>query len=198
MVGIYTDNLQDLEQAADEEVAQMRRRMEQAASADAGARERGEPAMSKLQLLPDVSALLNRGGAIQQSLVDPDNGLLDGIRFFLEPTAPDGSLPAYNIQKDMFAVLPKLPIGVEELRGCKLGQVVLFYTKSKKPEPAIKRQAERLLRRWMGLILKRSDDYRQRDPAQANGEGYVSHLSYTTITVLTPITAMVLPSAHRR
>jgi transcription factor SPN1 len=166
--------------------------MEQAAHADATARERGDPAMSKLQLLPDVSALLNRGGAIQQSLVDPDNGLLDGIRFFLEPTMPDGSLPAYNIQKDMFAILPKLPIGVEELRGCKLGQVVLFYTKSKKPEPAIKRQAERLLTRWMGLILKRSDDYRQRDPAQANGEAYVFLFSLVATYLLIAMTVMVL------
>jgi transcription factor SPN1 len=138
--------------------------MQEAAKNDAECRENGEPAMHKLKLLPEVTALLNRGGAIQQSLVDPENDMLRSITFFLEPTPPDGALPAYTIQKELFAVLPRLPIGAEELRGdTRLGQCILFYTKSKKPEQAIKRQAERLLTKWMGLILKRKDDYRQRD-----------------------------------
>lgn len=61
-------------------------------------------------------------------------------------------------------MLPRLPIGAEELRGdTRLGQCVLFYTRSRKPEPAIKRQAERLLTKWMSLMLKRPDDWRNRD-----------------------------------
>ncbi|KIV99048.1 uncharacterized protein PV09_09221 [Verruconis gallopava] len=154
----------DLEQAADEEVSRMARRMAEAARLDSEARQRHEPAMAKLQLLPEVTALLNRGGAIQESIVDPENDLLRSITFFLEPSAPDGALPAYAIQKALFDVLPRLPIGAEELRGdTKLGQCVLFYTKSKKPEPNIKRAAERLLTKWMSLMLKRPNDYRNRD-----------------------------------
>jgi transcription factor SPN1 len=154
----------------------MARRMAEAARADAEARQRKEPAMSKLALLPEVTALLNRGGAIQESIVDPENDLLRSITFFLEPTPPDGALPAFNIQKELFAVLPRLPIGAEELRSdTRLGQCVLFYTKSKKPVPAIKRQAERLLTKWMGLIIKRPDDYRQRDVTSS--QQYVSTFS---------------------
>jgi hypothetical protein len=43
-----------------------------------------------------------------------------------------------------------------------IGKVVLYYTKSKKPEIGIKRTAERLLGEWSRPILKRSDDYKKR------------------------------------
>jgi transcription factor SPN1 len=168
----------------------MARRMAEAARSDVEARQNQKPAVSKLQLLPEVTALLNRGGAIQESIVDPENDLLRSITFFLEPLPPDGSLPAYAIQKELFAVLPRLPIGAEELRGdSHLGQCVLFYTKSKKPEPGIKRAAERLLTRWMGLILKRSDDYRQRD---LSTYVFPRTLSYVVLFVPAPATLSIL------
>jgi len=40
-----------------------------------------------------------------------------------------------------------------------IGKVILFYTKSKRPEPGIKRQAEKLLADWTRPILQRTDDY---------------------------------------
>ena len=156
----------------------MARRMAEAARQDSEARARNEPALHKLALLPDVTAMLNRGGAISESIVDPENDLLRSITFFLEPSHPDGALPAYAIQKELFAVLPRLPITSEELRGdSRLGQVVLFYTKSKKPEPAIKRQAERLLTKWMSVMLKRPNDYRNRDPAAMQAYAFPYNLS---------------------
>ena len=126
--------------------------------------------MHKLKLLPEVVSLMSRGG-IKQSLVEPENRLIEGVRFFLEPL-DDGSLPAYNIQRDMLAALTRLPIGKETLTQSGIGKVVLFYTRSKKPEPLIKRTAERLLTEWMRPILGSSNDYRQRDPT--NGDVYVS------------------------
>jgi hypothetical protein len=147
---------------ADAEIENMRRRMTEAAQADTYARERGQPAMHKLKLLPEVTALLNRN-TIQSALVDPDINLLEAVRFFLEPLN-DGSLPAYNIQKEMFAALGKLPVvNKDPLVASGIGKVVLFYTRSARPELAIKRQAERLISEWMRLILKRTDDYKKRE-----------------------------------
>lgn len=149
---------------ADEEIASLRQRMADAAEQDVRARSSNppRPAMHKLRLLPEVSALLNRNGReIENAIVDPENNLLESVRFFLEPLN-DGSLPAYNIQRELFASLGRLPIGKEALVSSGIGKVVLFYTKSKKPEPSIKRQAERLLGEWTRPILKRSDDYRKR------------------------------------
>jgi transcription factor SPN1 len=120
------------------------------------------PAMHKLKLLPEVTALLNRNGRdIENALVDPENNLLESVKFFLEPLI-DGSFPAYNIQRDLFSALARLPINKDSLISSGIGKVVLFYTRSKKPEQGIKRQAERLLAEWTRPILKRSDDYRKR------------------------------------
>ena len=149
---------------ADEEIASLRIRMAEAAEADVQARQSHppKPAMHKLRLLPEVTALLNRNSRdVESAIVDPENNLLESVRFFLEPLS-DGSLPAYNIQRELFASLAKLPIDKESLISSGIGKVILFYTKSKKPEMGIKRAAERLLGEWTRPILKRSDDYRKR------------------------------------
>ena len=134
--------------------------MEQACEADNSAREKGQPAVHKLKLLPEVTALLSRN-TVQHSIVDPDTNFLQSVRFFLEPLN-DGSLPAYNIQRDLFSALTRLPIEKEALLSSGIGKVVLYYTKSKKPEIGIKRTAEKLLGDWSRPILKRSDDYKKR------------------------------------
>ena len=154
---------------ADEEIANLRIRMAEAAQADVAARSSNppKPAMHKLKLLPEVTALLNRNSRdVENAIVDPENNLLESVRFFLEPLS-DGSLPAYNIQRELFSSLAKLPIDKESLISSGLGKVVLFYTKSKKPELGIRRAAERLLGEWTRPILKRSDDYRKRVLASA-------------------------------
>ncbi|RQM07140.1 hypothetical protein DH86_00003494 [Scytalidium sp. 3C] len=150
----------DLEEALDDEIADLKIRMEAACQADNVARDKGEPAIHKLKLLPEVVALLNRNTS-QHSVVDPDTNFLQSVRFFLEPLN-DGSLPAYNIQRDIFQALTRLPIEKECLKSSGIGKVVLYYTKSKRPEMQIKRIAERLLGEWSRPILRRSDDYKKR------------------------------------
>ncbi|KAL2006024.1 hypothetical protein VTN00DRAFT_9678 [Thermoascus crustaceus] len=150
----------DLEQMADAEIEDVRKRMTNAAQMDAICRREGKPAMHKLKMLPEVVSLLNRNQYVQ-SLVDPEINLLEAVKFFLEPL-DDGSLPAYNIQRDLMNALGKLPINKEALIASGIGKVIVFYTKSKRPEPGIKRQAERLLAEWTRPILQRSDDYSKR------------------------------------
>lgn len=134
--------------------------MERACQADNQARESGQPALHKLKLLPEVAGLLNRNN-VQHAVLDPDTNFLQHVKFFLEPLN-DGSLPAYNIQRDIFTALTRLNIEKEALLSSGIGKVVLFYTRSKKPEPSIKRMAERLLGEWSRPILKRTDDYKKR------------------------------------
>jgi len=155
-----TEHIQDLEEEIDEQIATLKVEMEKACVADNDAREKGEPAVNKLNLLPRVTALLNRT-AIQDSVLDPETNFLQSVKYFLEPLN-DGSLPAYNIQRDIFAALARLPIGKDTLLSSGIGKVVLFYTRSKRPEPHIRRTAERLLGEWSRPILKRTDDYKKR------------------------------------
>ncbi|KAG6009572.1 Transcription factor iws1 [Claviceps maximensis] len=150
----------DLEDEIDDQLAELKVRMEKACEADNSARESGRPAVHKLKLLPDVNAILNRNN-VQHAVLDPDINFLQHVKFFLEPLN-DGSLPAYNIQRDLFIALTKLNVEKETLLSSGIGKVVLFYTRSKKPEPSIKRMAERLLGEWSRPILKRTDDYKKR------------------------------------
>lgn len=152
--------LQDLEDEIDEQLASLKLQMERACQADNVARENGQPAVHKLKLLPEVTGILNRNN-VQHAVLDPDTNFLQHVKFFLEPLN-DGSLPAFNIQRDIFMALTKLNIEKESLLSSGIGKVVLFYTRSKKPEPSIKRMAERLLGEWSRPILKRTDDYRKR------------------------------------
>lgn len=156
----------DLEQMADQEIEEMRRRMAQAAEQDNEGRKNNEPARHKLKLLPEVVALLNKN-SLRDSIVDPEVNLLESVRFFLEPLS-DGSLPAYDIQKELFASLAKLPVNKDTLVASGIGKVIMFYVKSKKPELTIKRQAERLFTDWTRPILRRTDDYRKKEFAQAD------------------------------
>lgn len=164
----------------------MKIRMEQACEADNTARERNQPAIHKLKMLPEVVALLNRN-TVQHSIVDPDTNFLQSVKFFLEPLN-DGSLPAYNIQRDLFAALARLPIEKEALLSSGIGKVVLYYTKSKRPEIGIKRTAERLLGEWSRPILKRSDDYKKRRviTAEYNVE-YAIHPSPMNLGLITNV-----------
>ncbi|KAL5342343.1 hypothetical protein BJX70DRAFT_394933 [Aspergillus crustosus] len=172
----------DLEQMADAEIEEMRKRMTHAAQMDAISRREGKPAMHKLKMLPEVVSLLNRNQYVN-SLVDPEINLLEAVKFFLEPL-DDGSLPAYNIQRDLMTALGKLPINKETLIASGVGKVVVFYTRSKRPEPGIKRMAERLLAEWTRPILQRSDDYSKRvyqeaefDPTKITSRAQSVHAS---------------------
>lgn len=134
--------------------------MVNAAMADNDARKEGRVAGAKLKLLPEVVGLLNRNN-LHHHLADPDSGIIEAMKFFLEPLS-DGSLPAYNVQREMFTALTNLPINQDTLIQSGIGKVTLFYTKSKRPQAGIKRMAEKLLGEWTRPILKRSADYKQR------------------------------------
>ncbi|KAL1845933.1 Transcription factor iws1 [Diaporthe australafricana] len=151
----------DLEEELDDIIAELKLKMENACEADNDARGEDRAATAKVKLLPEVMTLLNRQH-IQHAILDPETNFLQAVKFFLEPLIADGSLPAYNIQREIFTALTKLPIEKEALASSGIGKVVLFYTKTKRAQPEIKRMAERLMGEWSRPILKRTDDYKKR------------------------------------
>lgn len=135
--------------------------METACQEDNDARADDRAAVAKMKLLPEVMTLLNRQH-IQHAILDPETNFLQAVKYFLEPLRADGSLPAYNIQREIFTALTRMPIEKEALSSSGIGQVVLFYTKTKRAQPEIKRMAERLMGEWSRPILQRTDDYKKR------------------------------------
>lgn len=102
-----------------------------------------------------------------------DSQLLEAVRQWLEPsyldptpsshpTEPRWSLPAVGIQKAIFEVLPKMELDTPSLKESRLGPVVLFYTRSKRPPAEVKRAAEALMQVWSRPIIKRPNDFRER------------------------------------
>lgn len=153
----------DLELMADEEVSALRAEMLAAAGEDEEANRFRQPATAKLRLLPRVVSTLQKTH-LQQAIMD--NNLLEGVKRWLEPL-PDCSLPALNIQKELFGVLENMSIDTISLKMSGLGRVVVFYTLCKRVEPSIHRVAEHLVEVWTRPVLKRSASYRDRQVAQA-------------------------------
>jgi transcription factor SPN1 len=100
-----------------------------------------------------------------------DNNLLEGVKRWLEPL-PDRSLPALNIQREFFQLLPKMWfIDSAVLKESGLGRVVLFYTKCKRVTPEVGRIANDLVSSWSRPIIKRSASYRDRVVPTASQHG---------------------------
>ncbi|KAI8097798.1 uncharacterized protein B0P05DRAFT_522049 [Gilbertella persicaria] len=151
---------EDLENSMDEELALLRERMKNASEEDAIANGERRPAVAKLKMLTEVSTMLTNKHLYDAVL---DNGLLDVIRLWLEPL-PDRSLPSLDIQSEMLDILDKLPISGDHLRESGVGKIVYFYTKSPRIEPAMKRRADQLVAKWSRLVIKRSENYKERRP----------------------------------
>ncbi|KAI9885312.1 MAG: hypothetical protein M1823_002897 [Watsoniomyces obsoletus] len=151
---------EQLEKMADALIDSVRTRMTNAAHNDNEAQKQGKMPIEKLKLLPEVVALLNRP-MIQNYLVDVDAGVIEAMRFFLEPLS-DGTLPSYDVQREMFTALSKMNVPQDTLVQSKIGRLVLFYTKSKKVQVPVQRMAERLMGEWTRPMLKRSTNYRDR------------------------------------
>ncbi|KAI9018612.1 hypothetical protein CLU79DRAFT_805146 [Phycomyces nitens] len=148
----------DLERSMDEELANMRDAMKSAAEYDAVSNGQRKPAVAKLKMLSQVTNMLTNKH-LQDSILD--NQLLDSIRLWLEPL-PDRSLPSLDIQTEMLDILEKLPIGSDHLRESGVGKIVYFYTKSPRVEMRIRRKADQLVAKWSRLVIKRSENYRER------------------------------------
>ncbi|KAF0274809.1 hypothetical protein FOG51_00252 [Hanseniaspora uvarum] len=123
-------------------------------------------AASKLVLLPKVLHILNRVD-LHESLLE--NNILLAIRFWLDPL-PDGSLPSYEIQKNLINILIDLNITnknengsfTKYLKESGIGKLLIFYKKSKRVEVNLKRKVERLLSDWSRPIIQASDNYKHK------------------------------------
>ena len=169
-------NEEVLDSFADHEVSRLREAMNAAAEDDINSNNEKLPATTKLKLLPEAMDTLRKSdinltlhhilkicmdrASLAQSIID--NNLLDAVRRWLEPL-PDRSLPALNIQRELFGVIKKMEfIDSSVLKESGLGRIVLFYTKCKRVNPDIQRIANDLVMTWARPIIKRSASYRDR------------------------------------
>jgi transcription factor SPN1 len=104
-------------------------RMEVAVEMDLEANAKGQPAINKLKLVPELEATL-----CQRDLHDEflDGGVLGVLKAWIEPM-PDGSLPNLKVRSAVLRVLHQLNFFFEDrkeqLKKSGLGRVVMFLYK---------------------------------------------------------------------
>ncbi|ORY28635.1 hypothetical protein BCR39DRAFT_534575 [Naematelia encephala] len=162
------DDVDIVDSYHDEVCVRLRTRMMNAAERDKQSNDAKLPAFAKLAMLDEAMAVL-RNTTLWQSIVD--NGVLEAVRQWLEPIYPSGALPAVGIQKAIFEVLPKMDLDTTTLKECRLGPIVLFYTKTKRVTPAINRQADDLVQAWSRPIIKGGSGGARRRDQEEDQEG---------------------------
>ncbi|KAF3992417.1 hypothetical protein FT663_00697 [Candidozyma haemuli var. vulneris] len=148
----------DLERMQDDKIDFLKNKMIEAANLDVEKNSNGQIATEKLKLLKEVMETMSKADLAISIL---DNNLLEAVRLWLEPL-PDASMPAYQIQKELIHSLTTLPIKTDHLVASGIGKVLVFYQRSKRTEPTLKKIVDRLIGDWTRPILNKSDSYKDR------------------------------------
>lgn len=148
----------DLERMQDDKIDFLKNKMIEAANLDVEKNSNGQIATEKLKLLREVTDTMSKADLAISIL---DNNLLEAVRLWLEPL-PDASMPAYQIQKELIHALTSLPIKTDHLVASGIGKVLVFYQRSKRTEPTLKKIVDRLIGDWTRPILNKSDSYKDR------------------------------------
>ncbi|KAK6503034.1 Transcription factor iws1 [Arthrobotrys musiformis] len=142
----------------DDLLADLTARMTSAVKHDIADKGAGRPATRKLTMLPEVVAAFRS----KDMRMNMDGEILKALRFWLEPL-PDRSLPAYDIQRELFQILVDMPdIKYDELRISGLGKLLNFYIRDARPQQHIRFTAQKLYENWSRPILEKSNNYRHR------------------------------------
>ncbi|RVD88497.1 uncharacterized protein DFL_002680 [Arthrobotrys flagrans] len=142
----------------DDLLADLTARMTSAVKHDIEDKEAGRPATRKLTMLQEVVAAFRS----KDMRMNMDGEILKALRFWLEPL-PDRSLPAYDIQRELFQILVEMPdIKYDELRISGLGKLLNFYIRDARPQQHIRFTAQKLYENWSRPILEKSNNYRHR------------------------------------
>lgn len=148
----------DLERLQDDKIDFLKNKMIEAANLDVEKNSQGQVAAEKFKLLREVMDTMSKADLAISIL---DNNLLEAVRLWLEPL-PDASMPSYQIQKELLHSLTTLPIKTDHLVASGIGKVLVFYQRSKRTEPALKKIVDKLIGEWTRPILNKSDSYKDR------------------------------------
>lgn len=148
----------DLERMQDDRIDHLKNKMIEAANLDVEKNLQGQIATEKLKLLREVMDTMTKADL---AILILDNNLLEAVRLWLEPL-PDASMPAYQIQKELLQSLTALPIKTDHLVASGIGKVLVFYQRSKRTEPNLKKIVDRMIGNWTRPILNKSDSYKDR------------------------------------
>eukprot|EP00164_Ancoracysta_twista_P001198 GFYU01001573.1.p1 GENE.GFYU01001573.1~~GFYU01001573.1.p1 ORF type:complete len:418 (+),score=129.97 GFYU01001573.1:30-1256(+) len=130
--------------------------MNDAADEDIRRNREGEPAVAKLQLLPEMSAQLRKIQLWDQFL---ESGVLAVLKKWLYPM-PDKSLPSLQVRTTVLEILLELPVYLDKLKACGIGKIVRWLIKHPHETKENAELANKVVERWCRPLFNRSMDYR--------------------------------------
>jgi transcription factor SPN1 len=106
--------------------------------------------LSKMKLLKEVEENLTKQ---HMSEIFLDNGVLDVLRRWLEPT-PNNILPDSHFRLKVLQILSLMPIETLHLRESGIGKIVMFFSRRNKEMKQIKNISDDLIFKWSRPILE--------------------------------------------
>jgi len=142
-------------QQQNEEIRTLQDRMEKAGEEDTEALNNKQPAIAKVAMLPEVTAML-RKNHYHEAMIDC--GMLTSLAQWLKPM-DDGSLVNLQVRRGVLAGLTLLPVDetmLGSLRSSNIGKYVKLLTLHCKENAENKKLATSLVEKWSRPIFRTS------------------------------------------
>ena len=147
-----------------EDVENMLTEMQMAWDSDNSNNKRGKPGLAKLMIIDKCLQKLKHHEFANIFL---DSNGLDLIDKFIS-MLPDGSWPLSSVRSKIFQAIIKLPIQVDHLRGCKIGQTLTQLQASKKEFADNKKMIAHIKDKWSRLICNITTEYSNLEQCEMN------------------------------
>ena len=139
--------------------------MKEAYNLDLTAIQKKKPAINKLKLLPEIEKFLSNTEFKKEFLNEHNNGC-SILEDYLKVNQ-DGTSPPFNQIQKVLEILNTLPITVENLRNCSIGQTVNDLSKSNLSK-TIKKYSQNLVQKWSRSIWEININYTDIDAENKN------------------------------
>jgi len=139
--------------------------MESACERDGESMKKKRPALSKLQMLPQVINMLQKDFVREGQF---DSNLLRACYMWLKPL-PDGSLPNQKIRDGILKNLLRIDVSQDALQSSSLGKVVMILSKHPKETEANRRVCRELVSKWLRPIFYIQQSFRSSEEETLDG-----------------------------
>ena len=130
-------------------------KMIKAARQDDALVQSGQPAITKVNMLPTVRRVMGQKAIINNLL---DNNILEAMNLWIEPKG--STLTTLSVRVAIYEILRGLPCQIDHLRSSQIGKTVMALRKHKAEIPENKRMLKEIMEKWCRPIFNLSSDAR--------------------------------------
>lgn len=139
-----------------EYIADFLQKMDDQAKSDRQTHRMKQPAVGKLNMLPQVLKMIKNKG-YQRNLLEMN--LLEAVHEWLTPL-DDGALASHTVRVAIYEVLMELPVEVDHLKRSGLGKLIMGLWHHPKETKENKAKLKALIERWARPVFNKFTDHR--------------------------------------